>query len=122
MDLEKKIRRILKEEINEMTSLENSVADFINMCLIEYKLPEGFYRVAVDIFPDYYGEQECAVTMLFKKPFKMNDSDTIHNIMKKIKNEINGYFGSTFERIGTSTSTVDNYMDTKWWYNQRKNK
>jgi hypothetical protein len=122
MDLEKKIRRILKEEINEMTSLENSVADFINMCLIEYKLPEGFYRVAVDIFPDYYGKQECAVTMLFKKPFKMNDSDTIHNIMKKIKNEINGYFGSTFERIGTSTSTVDNYMDTKWWYNQRKNK
>lgn len=122
MDLEKKIRRILKEETEDMSPLEQAVADFINMNLSEYDLPEGFYKVAVDIVYDNYGRQECLISMLFKKSFSMKDSDKLHIIMNEIKKEINGYFGDMFTYLGIGTSTVQVYNDTKGWINQKKNK
>lgn len=122
MDLEKKIRRILKEETEDMLPLEQAVADFINMNLSEYDLPEGFYKVAVDIVYDNYGRQECLISMLFKKSFSMKDSDKLHIIMNEIKKEINGYFGDMFTYLGIGTSTVQVYNDTKDWINQKKNK
>ena len=67
------IRKILKEETEDMSPLEQTVADFINMNLTDYELPEEFYKVAVDIFDNEYDRKECTVTILFEKPFKLHD-------------------------------------------------
>ena len=118
------IRKILKEESEEMSPLEKTVAKFIDMSLANYDLPEDFHKVAVDIFPDNYGSgrKECAITMLFNKPFNGKDSDKMHLITNKIIKEVYDYFGDAFSYISNATSTVDNYNDTKDWYTRRKNK
>jgi len=122
MSLYKSIRKILKEETNDMSPLERTVSDFVNMSLSEYELPEEFYKVAVDIFPDNYGRKECAITMLFKKPFNRKDSDKIHLIINKIKIGIEDYFGDEFSYISNSSSTVSIYDENRDWYDKRKNK
>lgn len=122
MSLYKSIRKILKEETNDMSPLERTVSDFVNMSLSEYELPEEFYKVAVDIFPDNYGRKECAITMLFKKPFNRKDSDKIHLIINKIKIGIEDYFGDEFSYISNSSSTVSVYDENRDWYDKRKNK
>jgi len=122
MNLQENIRRILKEETEGMSPLEQTVADFINMNLSEYDLPEDFDRVAVDIFDNEYDRKECVVTILFEKPFNLKDSDRMHDIMNEIKKEIKEYFGGTFWYIKSGTSTVDVYNSTKDWYTKRKNK
>jgi hypothetical protein len=119
--MKKLIKKILKEETEGMSPLEQTVADFINMNLSEYDLPKEFYKIAIDIYPDKYGRQECNVTMLFKKPFKIEDSDKLHTIMNKIKKDINQYFGDVFSYIGSGTSTIQAYNDYKNYYNQKKN-
>lgn len=116
------IRKILKEESEEMSPLEKTVAKFIDMSLANYDLPEDFHKVAVDIFPDNYGRKECAITVLFNKPFNGKDLDKMHLIIRKIKREVNDYFGDAFSYISNRTSTVDAYNDTKDWYTRRKNK
>ena len=122
MELQKHIRRVLKEETYEMSPLERTVADFVNMLLAEYELPDAFYKVAVDIFDDGYGRHECKLTTLFKKPFKMGESDRLHLIMNKIKKEINGYFGNIFSYTNTGTSTVQVYDEYKDSRDKRKSK
>ena len=105
-----------------MSPLEQTVADFVNMNLSDYALPEEFYKISVDVFNDGYGRQECAITSLFKKPFKLDDSDRMHFIMNKIKRDVNDYFGNVFSNIAFGSSTVSNYNDTRDWYTKRKNK
>jgi hypothetical protein len=122
MELQKHIKKILKEETNEISPLERTVSDFVNMSLSEYELPEEFYKVAVDVFDDGYGRQECTLTTLFEKPFNRKDSDKMHLIMNKIKRDVNDYFGSIFSHIANGSSTVDSYNDTRDWYTKRKNK
>lgn len=122
MLLHESIRKILKETFNEMSPLERTVSDFVNMSLSEYKLPEAFYKVAVDVFNDGYGRQECVLTTLFEKPFKMNESDRMNFIMNKIKREVNEYFGSIFSHIANGSSTVSVYDENRDWYTKRKNK
>jgi len=122
MNLQESIRKILREETEDISPLEQTVADFINMNLSEYDLPEEFYKVAVDIFDTEYNRQECTVTVLFEKPVKLKDSDRMHDIMNEIKKEIKEYFGDTFWYIKSGTSTVDVYNSTKDWYTKRKNK
>jgi hypothetical protein len=122
MELQKHIKKILKEETNEISPLERTVSDFVNMSLSEYELPEEFYKVVVDVFDDGYGRQECTLTTLFEKPFNRKDSDKMHLIMNKIKRDVNDYFGSIFSHIANGSSTVDSYNDTRDWYTKRKNK
>ena len=122
MNLKESIRKILKEETEDMSPLEQTVDDFINMNLSEYDLPEEFYKVAVDIFDNEYDRKECIMTVLFEKPFNLKDSDRMHDIMNEIKKEIKEYFGNTFWYIKSGTSTVDVYNRTKDWYKKRKNK
>ena len=122
MNLQESIRKILKEETEGMSPLEQTVADFVNMNLSDYTLPDEFYKISVDVINDGYGREECIITSLFKKPFKLHDSDRMHLIMSKIKREVNDYFGNVFSNIAFGTSTVSNYNDTKDWYNKRKNK
>ncbi len=120
MNLQESIRRIITEETEDMSPLEQTVADFVNMNLSDYVLPEEFYKISVDVFNDGYGRQECAITSLFKKPFKLDDSDRMHFIMNKIKRDVNEYFGNVFSHIAFGSSTVSNYNDTRDWYTKRK--
>ena len=122
MNLKGTIKKVLKEETEDMSPLERTVADFVNMNLSDYVLPDAFYKVAVDVFDDGYGRQECTITSLFEKPFKLDDSDRMHFIMNKIKRDVNDYFGNIFSHIAFGSSTVDNYNDTRDWYTKRKNK
>ena len=122
MLLHESIRKILKETFNEMSPLERTVSDFVNMSLSEYELPEAFYKVAVDVFNDGYGRQDCMLTTLFEKPFKMDESDRMNFIMNKIKREVNEYFGSIFSHIANGSSTVSVYDENRDWYTKRKNK
>lgn len=122
MLLHESIRKILKETFNEMSPLERAVSDFVNMSLSEYELPEAFYKVAVDVFNDGYGRQDCMLTTLFEKPFKMDESDRMNFIMNKIKREVNEYFGSIFSHIANGQSTVSVYDENRDWYTKRKNK
>ncbi len=122
MNLQESIRKILREETEDISPLEQTVADFINMNLSEYDLPEEFYKFAVDIFDTEYNRKECTVTILFEKSFNLKDSDRMYDIMNEIKKEIKKYFGDTFWYIKLGTSTVAVYKITKDWYNKRKNR
>ena len=122
MNLQESIKKILKEETEDMSPLERTVADFVNMNLSDYELPDAFYKVVVDVFDDNYGREECTITSLFEKPFKLDDSDRMHFIMNKIKRDVNDYFGNIFSHIAFGSSTVSNYNDTRDWYTKRKNK
>ena len=122
MNLQESIRRILREETEDMSPLEQTVYDFININLSEYDLPEEFYKVAVDIFDTEYNRKECTVTILFDKSFNLKDSDRMHDIMNEIKKEIKKYFGDTFWYIKIVSTTVGVYNSTKDWYTKRKNK
>ena len=115
MNLQENIRRILKEETGEMSPLEKVVAEFIMDELEGYKLPEDFDGVMVDIGDTKYGKK-CSVTFTFKKPFKLEDSDFFHNAFKKIRVDINAFFGNHFKSIYVSTSTKENYIQTKEYF------
>jgi hypothetical protein len=108
MNIQEQIRRILKEETEDIpkrTPLEKSITDFVNMLLKDYELPENFYGVAVDILDD---NETCEITVLFNKSFKINDSDKAHIIVRKIRQEVSNYFGFN---VRGNTSTVNNYND-----------
>lgn len=114
--MESLIKKILKEETEDMSPLEQTVADFINMGLEEYTLPKDFDEVMVDISDTKYGKK-CSVTFTFKKPFKLEDSDFFHKIFNKdIRRDINTFFGDYFKSIYNSTSTKENYIQTKEYF------
>jgi hypothetical protein len=110
MNLQEHIRKVLKEEtevIPKRTPLEKTVTDFVNMSMEGYELSENFYGVAVDITDN---NTTCDITVLFKKPFNMEESDKAHSIVRKIRQEVSDYFGDSFYVKG-STSTIDSYND-----------
>jgi hypothetical protein len=120
MNLQEQIRRILKEEtegIPKRTPLEKSVLSFVDMIAKDYKFPEDFYGFTVDIINN---GKDCEITGLFKKPFKMDDSDKLHDILNKIKKEVSKYFGDAFY-VRSGTSAIDSYKDNYVrYYQQRK--
>jgi hypothetical protein len=110
------IKKILKEDSEKMSQIEKNVTDLINMGLEEYTLPEDFDEVMVDIGDTKYGKK-CSVTFTFKKPFKLEDSDFFHKIFNKdIKRDVNTFFGDYFKSIYNSTSTKENYIQTKEYF------
>ena len=99
-----------------MSPLEKIVTQFIMNELEGYELPKNFDEVMVDINSTKYGKK-CSVTFTFKKPFKLEDSDFFHKIFNKdIKRDINTFFGDCFKSIYNSTSTKENYIQTKEYF------
>ena len=110
MNLQEHIRRIIKEEtehIPKRTPLEKTIMNFVEMNAEGYKFPENFYGFVVDIINN---GKDCEITGLFKKPFKMDDSDRLHYILNNIKKEVSKYFGETLY-VRSGTSTIDSYKD-----------
>lgn len=104
----------------KIISLEKTVSEFINLKLEGIRFSENFMGCAVDIYNTEYGE-ECHLTFLMKKPFSGEESDMMHQVAKKIKNEITEYFSSIFRRgISISTSTYNAYKSHKEWYDSKK--
>ena len=123
MNLQENIRKILKEETSDMSSLESAVSDLVNSNLQNLPdnfLPDNFLRIAVDIYKDEYDRTSCQLTALFKKPFSGVDSERASLILRKERDIINGYFGDSFDNISNGTSTVEVYDDYKSFYNDRK--
>lgn len=128
-NLQEHIIRILREETDELgerTKLEKLIAkqfikpgpDLENV-LLE---PDNYYGVVVDIYNTDYGRQ-CHITVLMKKPFKKEDSDMLHNMIRKGRERVKDMFSNLFKGgITSSVSTIDSYKDHKWFYDERKTK
>lgn len=120
MNLKEHIRKILKEEMDPLpkrTPLEKTIEDFLNISIEDFPKSDNFYGFIVDVYND---NKNCDITALFKKPFKMEDSDLLYKIMYKVKKEVLSYFGDQFY-IRTGTSTIDNYNQSyERYYKVRK--
>ena len=113
MNLQGHIRRVLREETGERTKLEKVITNVINRALYGKELPENFHSVVVDVYGTFYGEG-CKITLLMKRPYSEEESDMLFNISKDAKDLIKSFFKEHFlYGISVSTSTVENYMETK---------
>ena len=120
MNLQEHIRRVLREETGERTKLEKVITNNINRILSEKELPENFHSVVVDVYGTKYGEG-CKITLLMKGPYSEEESDMLFNISKDAKDLIKSFFKEHFlYGISVSTSTVENYMETKSFYDEKK--
>ena len=123
--LEESIKRILKEEtydLGERTPLEKLVAKFVTNRLKDIIKPDNFYDTVVDIYDGEYGKY-CHITYLMKKPFSTDDSDLISRKFKQtsIRRQIENLTGVKFNgTFSSSVSTIENYLNTKWWYDEQK--
>ena len=116
------IKKILKEETGERNKLEKVISVFINRALSNKELPENFHSVVVDVYGTNYGDG-CKITLLMKGPYSEEESDMLFNISKDAKDLIKSFFKEHFlYGISVSTSTVENYMQTKSFYDEKKKK
>lgn len=116
------IKKILKEETGERSKLEKVITKFINGVLSNKELPENFHSVVVDVYGTNYGDG-CQITLLMKKPFSEKESDMLFDVSKDAKELVKSFFKEHFlYGISVSTSTVENYMDTKSFYDEKKKK
>lgn len=119
------IRQILKEEtedLGERTKIEQLITKQFGKPNFEGVLfePDNFYGVVVDVYDTDYGKQ-CHITILMKKPFKAEDSDMLHQWVRKGKEKIKDMFSNYFDSgISGSISTIESYKDHKWFYDERK--
>jgi len=102
-----------------MNKKEVVIANMVKSLLSGFNKPKDFSGVAVDIYPTEYGEQ-THITMLFKKPFKREESDKLFDISRDIKSTIKKLFGNFRLDISVSNSTIDSYNSQKWWYEEQK--
>jgi hypothetical protein len=106
-----------------MTPKELSIQKLIISTLSQFELPVNFSGVAVDIYPSFYDDIYCHITYLFKNPFTGEDSELISRInataiVPTIKKFFTG--NDITKNISSSSSTIDNYNESKWWYEEQK--
>jgi hypothetical protein len=127
MDLNKTIRKVLKEELinfDNYSKMEKSIKKLVDSKVNKYSLSltENYYGVVVDIYDSKYGKV-CHVTFLYKKPFEDNDVLSFDaGLPRKIKKDIKELFTDFFSNISMSRSTIDSYLPHKIWYDSQKRK
>jgi hypothetical protein len=106
-----------------MDKIERIIEKMVLLYMESYELPKNFSGVAVDVYPTLYGK-ECHITFLFSQSFKLEESDSLRGLVSKIKTHIKNVLGNDFfdSGISSSNSTINNYEETKWWYEKQKNK
>ena len=120
MNLQEHIRKVLREETGERTKLEKVITNNINRILSEKELPENFHSVVVDVYGTKYGEG-CKITLLMKGPYSEEESNMLFDISKDARDLIKSFFKEMFLYvISVSASTIENYMDTKSFYDEKK--
>lgn len=125
MSLKRIIKSVLNEEtydLGERTNLEKMVAKLIDLKIGNIKKLDNFYGIVVDIFDSQYGKY-CQIHFLMKEPFSRDDSDFIYNNFpkSKIQKLVEQMLGVKFDGGFTSSqSTIENYINTKWFYEDKK--
>lgn len=125
MSLKRIIKSVLNEEtydLGERTNLEKMVTKLIDLKIGNIKKLDNFYGIAVDIFDSQYGKY-CQIHFLMKKSFSRDDSDFIYNNFSKSKMQklVEQMLGVKFDGGFTSSqSTIENYIKTKWFYEDKK--
>jgi len=125
MSLKRIIKSVLNEEtydLGERTNLEKMVAKLIDLKIGNIKKLDNFYGIVVDIFDSQYGKY-CQIHFLMKEPFSRDDSDCIYNNFpkSKIQKLVEQMLGVKFDGGFTSSqSTIENYIKTKWFYEDKK--
>ena len=114
----------LKEEISdnnlgERTKLEKIISSFVKSRLSQTIKNDNFYDVVVDIYNSDYGKH-CHVTFLMKKPFGGEYSNDIHTVFRGIKPQMDDFFPSFKGGVTNSTETLDSYLKSKYWYDEKK--
>jgi len=127
MDLDKTIRKVLKEELinfDNYSKMEKSIKKLVDNQVAKYSLSltENYYGVVVDIYDSKYGKV-CHVTFLYKKSFEDNDVLSFDaGLHRKIRKDIKELFTDFFSSISMSRSTIDSYLPHKIWYDSQKRK
>ena len=116
--IKKKKNTLNESKKNKFASMEKSIANLVRMGLENYKLPENFHDVAVDITKSF-GRLTCNVTFLFKKSFDMKDSDKMYVVGKEQIENIKDFYGKKF-KITIGNSTIDSYEGFRHIYDQEK--
>ncbi len=125
MSLKRIIKSVLNEEtydLGERTNLEKMVAKLIDLKIGNIKKLDNFYGIVVDIFDSQYGKY-CQIHFLMKEPFSRDDSHFIYNNFpkSKIQKLVEQMLGVKFDGGFTSSqSTIENYIKTKWFYEDKK--
>lgn len=104
-------------ELPKRTPLEKVITKFVEDELDGYDLPSNFYGVVVDIIDD---NKICEITALFKKSYRMNDSDKLRAIMKRVIKECEAFFSGPIKFKSSGTSTIGNYLQGYSKYYQSK--
>jgi len=127
MDLNKTIKKVLKEELinfDDYSKMEKSIKKLVDNQVAKYSssLTENYYGVVVDIYDSKYGKV-CHVTFLYKNSFKENDVLSFDaGLPRKIRKDIKELFTDFFSSISMSRSTIDSYLPHKIWYDSQKRK
>jgi len=116
------IKKILKEEIDlnqDRTKLEKMIAKSVEKVIDRKLVSDNFYGIVVDVYNTKYGKH-CHITNLLKEPFTEKDSDQLFSMGGEIKSTIKEVFSDFFSSVNISTSTIDNYLSHKLWYDEQK--
>jgi hypothetical protein len=116
--IKKKKNTLNESKKNKFASMEKSIANLVRMGLENYKLPENFHDVEVDITKSF-GRLTCNVTFLFKRPFDIKDSDKMYVVGKEQIENIKDFYGKKF-KITIGNSTINSYEDFRHVYDKEK--
>lgn len=106
--------------IMESSKLEKTIEKMVESHFKNIKTPEDFHGIKVDVYPGEYGKQ-ANVTILMKKPFSKEDSDFLHLVSREAKQFIKSMFDDYLKGgVGGGISTIDNYNQTKGYYEEKK--
>ncbi len=122
INLKNTIKKILKEEFDlnqDKTNLEKMIAKHVEKHIDKKLVTDNFYGVVVDVYNTKYGKY-CHITNLLKGPFTEKDSDQLFLMGREIKSTIKEVFSDFFSSVSISTSTIDNYLSYKPWYDEKK--
>jgi len=106
--------------IMESSKLEKTIEKMVESHFKNIKTPEDFHGIKVDVYHGEYG-RHANVTILMKKPFSKEDADFLHEVSREAKNFIKSMFDDYLKGgVGGGISTIDNYNDTKGYYEEKK--
>lgn len=116
-------KNIFEDEpkIKKRSGFEDVITKFVERNIDYSKTTENYYGFVIDVYNNKHYGKTCHITILMKKPFTDKDADSLSENVRNIKYLIQDYFSDMFKGgVYTSTSTIDNYLDTNFFYEDKK--
>jgi len=125
MDLDKTIRKVLKEELinfDDYSKIEKAIKKIVDSKVNKYTsdLPDNYYTSVVDIYDTQYGKV-CHISFLYKKPFKEDDVFN-RSLPGFIKKDIQDLVTKSVFSVSYSRTTIELYKSHQNWYDEMKKK